>query len=85
MVVTHRDDDGAAIVWCDPCLEEIVQVLNDGGLPTIASCCGHGVNPGRITLHDGREFLLFPNFDATSAAVDALHETRVFPPGGSDE
>jgi hypothetical protein len=45
-------------VWCDPCIAPIVKALNDGGLPTVASCCGHGERDGRITLADGREVLI---------------------------
>lgn len=41
-------------VWCDPCLVDLVRALNDDGLPTTASCCGHGGRPGRIDLADGR-------------------------------
>ena len=59
-------------VHCDPCLEPIIRALHtgEGDLPTVptqhgpdpirtvASCCGHGRRPGRITLADGRELLL---------------------------
>lgn len=45
----RRGRDG---VWCDPCIEPIVRALNEGGLRTVASCCGHGERPGRITLSD---------------------------------
>lgn len=51
-------------VWCDPCLVPLVKALNDGGLPTVASCCGHGKLPGKIALKDGRELFILPNFDA---------------------
>lgn len=58
-------------VHCDPCLEPLIRALHEAThLPsvptrfgpepirTIASCCGHGRRPGRITLADGREILL---------------------------
>lgn len=45
-------------VWCDPCISPIVKALNDAGLVTIASCCGHGRRPGIITLLDGTELLI---------------------------
>lgn len=49
-------------VWCDPCLESLVRALNDGSLPTVASCCGHGKRPGNIALADGRQlFIATPN------------------------
>jgi len=46
----HHGRDG---VWCDPCLEPLVRALNDAGLRTVASCCGHGKRPGRIDLANG--------------------------------
>lgn len=41
-------------VWCDPCLAPLVKALNDGGVRTVASCCGHGAHAGSIALADGR-------------------------------
>lgn len=79
MVITHRDATGKPTVWCDPCIAPIVRALNDGGLPTIASCCGHHGGVGRITLADGRELFLVPDFEAASAAHDLLL-TRPLPP-----
>ena len=38
----------------DRCISKIVTVLNSGGLPTVASCCGHGKSHGNIALLDGR-------------------------------
>ena len=51
----HHGRDG---VWCDPCIADIIRALNDGGVTTIASCCGHGQRAGRISLTDGRELIL---------------------------
>lgn len=45
-------------VWCDPCIAPLVTALNAGGLPTVASCCGHGRQRGMISLADGRELLV---------------------------
>lgn len=53
MIVTHRKPDGTPSVWCDPCIAPLVRALNDGGVPTVASCCGHRRRPGRITLRGG--------------------------------
>jgi hypothetical protein len=63
MVTTHRDQNGTPTVWCDPCLEPLIRALNDGGLPTIASCCGHGLLPGNVILKDGRCLLLLPSYE----------------------
>lgn len=48
-VRTHR---GPAFV--DPCIADIVEALNTAGIPTSASCCGHGDEDGSIHLSDGR-------------------------------
>lgn len=45
-------------VWCDPCIAPLVKALNDGGIRTVASCCGHGKNDGSIVLADGRELVI---------------------------
>jgi hypothetical protein len=59
-------------VWCDPCLAPLVKALNDGGLKTIASCCGHGTHVGSVALADGRWLLLLPDratFDMTDTRL----------------
>ena len=74
-------------VWCDPCLVPLITALNDGGLPTVASCCGHGVAPrGRVSLADGRELFIVPTFEAASALDDLLAASpvgRATPDGGA--
>jgi hypothetical protein len=60
MVTIARDDQGIPTIWSDPCIAPIVKALNAGGLPTVASCCGHGNIPGIITLGDGRHLVIFP-------------------------
>lgn len=54
----------------DACIAPLIQALNDGGIPTVASCCGHGHRPGRISLKDGRELFIIPDF-ATAQLLDA--------------
>lgn len=51
----------------DACIAPIVKALNEGGVATVASCCGHGKTPGRIDLEDGR--ILVMDFVALAAAV----------------
>lgn len=58
MVVLERDKDGRATIWCDPEIAPLVKALNDGGIPTIASCSGHGERNGNIALKDGRELII---------------------------
>lgn len=63
MVTTQLDESGKPSVWCDPCLVPLIRALNDGGIATAASCCGHNGKgsdgeqidaPGWVMLHDGR-------------------------------
>jgi hypothetical protein len=56
-------------VWCDPCLVPLVKALNDGGVRTIASCCGHGDADGWIGLEDGRQLGIY-------SSLDRIHEVR---------
>ncbi len=60
-------------IWCDPCLVPLITALNDGGLPTTASCCGHGEpnRPGWVILADGRCLLLLPDLP-TMHRLEAL-------------
>lgn len=41
-------------VCVDFCIHHIVAALNAGGVETVACCCGHGLQRGRIDLKDGR-------------------------------
>lgn len=66
MVVLEPRTAESRGVLCDPCIAPIVKALNGGGIRTIASCCGHGHRPGRITLADGRELFIAPDFDTAS-------------------
>jgi len=47
-----------AIKGVDACLAPLVKALNDGGIATISSCCGHGKQDGTILLTDGRELIV---------------------------
>lgn len=46
----------------DHCITELVEKLNEAGMETIASCCGHGFQPMRISLKNGAEILI-ANYD----------------------
>ena len=71
-------------VWCDPCLEPIIRALNEGGVRTVTSCCGHGNGRGSIGLADGRwllvmddaQFTINPTTQAAANAVRALIQRR---------
>jgi len=58
----------------DSCIAPIVRALNDAGVHTVASCCGHGKRPGNIALGDGREIIIAPDFE-TGRLIDSI-----FPP-----
>ncbi len=58
----------------DSCIYEFVKMLNDNGIITIASCCGHGKQPTNIALYDGREVIVARNFDEARI----IH--KLFPP-----
>lgn len=45
-------------VHVDPCIQLLVQALNNAGVLTTNSCCGHGQRPGWIALADGRHVLI---------------------------
>lgn len=72
MEVVERDASGTPTVWCDPCIYRLVKALNQGGLRTIASCCGHGRKAGVISLADGRELLILPDYETTRMAERAI-------------
>lgn len=42
-----------AIKGVDRCIAPIVKALNDAGIHTGGSCCGHDKTDGFIALHDG--------------------------------
>ena len=38
------------IVRLDSCITEVVADLNKLGMPTLASCCGHGIYPPSVVI-----------------------------------
>jgi len=51
----------------DRCIHHIVAALNAGGVETVACCCGHGKQPGRIDLQDGWVLVIMSSAEATAA------------------
>ena len=47
----------------DQCIQPLVKAINDCGIVTIASCCGHGRTNGSIVFRDGREIIIAPNHE----------------------
>lgn len=58
----------------DRCIATIVLALNNVGLTTVASCCGHGKCPGNIALADGREIIICTDYES-ARKID-----KIFPP-----
>lgn len=50
-------------VFCDPCIAPLVKALNEAGIETVASCCGHTHRPGVISLRDGRELIIAADYE----------------------
>lgn len=42
----------------DRCIAPIVEALNNAGILTASSCCGHGKTDGSIMLQDGRTLFI---------------------------
>lgn len=43
----------------DPCISQEIKELNDIGIETVSSCCGHGVYPKTIVIKNGNGYLEF--------------------------
>jgi len=71
MTVLRRNENGVPTIWCDPCIAPLVTALNNAGMTTIASCCGHGQRPSTVALADGREVLVLPDYE-TARRVQTL-------------
>lgn len=71
--LSHTGIERRKLVDIDSCIVPVVAALNQGGVATVASCCGHGKRPGSIVLADGREIIIAPDYE-TGRAVD-----RAFP------
>ena len=42
----------------DYCIADIVAALNASNIKTVASCCGHNIMNGEISLEDGRTLII---------------------------
>lgn len=56
--LSHTGEAREDIKGIDSCIAGIVKALNDGGVTTISSCCGHGRSNGLIMLAGGRELVI---------------------------
>lgn len=67
-IVTLANGNTAGV---DSSIADLVQVLNNNGYPTKASCSGHGFRPASIILSDGRELHIARNFEE-GRLIDSL-------------
>lgn len=70
--LSHSGEARVKDCGIDSCIAPIVKALNDGGVPTIACCCGHGKLPGSIVLADGRELIVAADFDEARRVIDVF-------------
>lgn len=55
--LSHTGSSYRKVVGIDRCIAPLVKALNDGGIETSQSCCGHGKGPGEVMLSDGSVLL----------------------------
>lgn len=72
--LTEPDHKGHPTADIDKCIAPIVQALNDAGIGTVASCCGHNKGFGNIALKDGRELIICPDFETSRKTEKIINE-----------
>lgn len=86
MVVLETDAAGKPTIWCDPEIADLVRALNEGGVRTVASCSGHNVVPfGIVSLKDGRELLVIPDWESARIAERAVGAALAKQPAAVDD
>ena len=58
-ILRLKDGDEVEV---DACLQPLLQELNDAGIPTLESCCGHGKEPCAIYFGPGPAGVKFETF-----------------------
>lgn len=76
----HVVVNGNEVVDVDACIAPIVRILNDAGIGTVASCCGHGHRPGNIALADGRELIIARSYEEARVVDRATPDIHGAPP-----
>ena len=56
--LSHSGESYCCNVKVDSCIAPIVRCLNEAGIDTRGSCCGHGKADGKIELQDGRTIII---------------------------
>lgn len=62
----------------DRCISELVTALNNAGITTIASCCGHGKRPGSIILHNEQELIISSGREMTKKLEEGFPSIHGF-------
>lgn len=78
--LSHTGKERIKMAGVDSCIAPIVKILNDNGILTDASCCGHGKMFGSIILADGRELLILPDRETTLRMEKVLIEHGILEP-----
>lgn len=61
-------------------IRDLVDVLNQNGYETIASCSGHGNMMGNIALRDGREIMIIEDYDKSRLIEKILIKKGLYKP-----
>jgi len=56
--LSYTGEDRVAVKKIDACIAPIVKALNEAGIKTRSSCCGHGKTDGHISLWDDTELVI---------------------------
>ena len=62
----------------DKCIASIIIALNNAGINTVASCCGHNKNHGNIALADGRELIIVSSFEEARNIDEMVRRRNVW-------
>jgi ribosomal protein L32E len=61
----------------DACIADLIQALNNANIETVASCCGHGKGLGIVSLKDGRELHISPDFKSARKLEKLYYEKNI--------
>lgn len=67
----------------DRCISSIVCALNDAGMRTVSSCCGHGRIPASIILEDDSWIVVMDRKTASAFFEEyktTIHGEKINPP-----
>lgn len=62
----------------DPCMRKFIQNLNDSGIPTYSSCCGHGRYPMTVVVKEHDIFAKNKGFFDLISGVKILRTTKFY-------